>query len=427
MENFKSVFSESYQSLYCRAKSIMSKEEDVIALMKEVYLLAAEANVADVNAKAWMTKQIYTLGCGKFRKKKAREAELIELLESEYETGKGIDADKTKELICETFTELPDLYHALLVAFYMDRYSVKELATIMGYNVGVIINRLNYIHKYLSKKLEDYQEEHKVKVQFSVEMLYEALKQWAADNTMDETVSQNLYTSLCKELDLPVETLVNEVDESDDADVSDKVQEEESENGIDAVKEELQNYSVKKGLDKKQVVLIAAIVGGLTVLALIAILVLGNGDKKEEPKDNKPPVEQNEDDLQEDDVQEGNTQEDEIQDDEVQEDEVQDDETQDQDTQVEKDSTYILPDSNSRKLTRADLQGLSKEKLRLARNEIFARHGMIFGVPDLDAYFGEKSWYKPTYSYDDFYDKVEMSAIEEANVALINQVEEAMQ
>ena len=427
MENFKSVFSESYQSLYCRAKSIMSKEEDVIALMKEVYLLAAEANVADVNAKAWMTKQIYTLGCGKFRKKKAREAEIIELLESEYETGKGIDADKTKELICETFTELPDLYHALLVAFYMDRYSVKELATIMGYNVGVIINRLNYIHKYLSKKLEDYQEEHKVKVQFSVEMLYEALKQWAADNTMDETVSQNLYTSLCKELDLPVETLVNEVDESDDADVSDKVQEEESENGIDAVKEELQNYSVKKGLDKKQVVLIAAIVGGLTVLALIAILVLGNGDKKDEPKDNKPPVEQNEDDLQEDDVQEGNTQEDEIQDDEVQEDEVQDDETQDQDTQVEKDSTYILPDSNSRKLTRADLQGLSKEKLRLARNEIFARHGMIFGVPDLDAYFGEKSWYKPTYSYDDFYDKVEMSAIEEANVALINQVEEAMQ
>lgn len=425
MENFKSVFSESYQSLYCRAKSIMSKEEDVIALMKEVYLLAAEVNVADVNAKAWMTKQIYILGCGKFRKKKAREAELIELLESEYEAGKGIDADKTKALICETFTELPDLYHALLVAFYMDKYSIKELAAMMGYNAGVIINRLNYIHKYFSKKLENYQEEHKVKVQFSVEMVYEALKQWAADNTMDETVAQNLYTSLCKELDLPIETLVNEVDESDDADVSDKVQEEEAENGIDAVKEELQSYSVKKGLDKKQVVLLAAIVGGLAVLALVAILVLGNGDKKEELKDNKPPVEQNEDDIQEDDTQEDNTQDDTQ--DEVQEDEVQDEQIQDEDTQVEKDSTYILPDSNSRKLTRADLQGLSKEKLRLARNEIFARHGMIFGVPDLDAYFGEKSWYKPTYSYDDFYDKVEMSAIEEANIALINQVEEGME
>lgn len=415
MENFKSVFSESYQSLYCRAKSIMSKEEDVLALMKEVYLLAAESNVADVNAKAWMTKQIYILGCGKFRKKKAREAELIELLESEYEAGKGIDADKTKALVCETFTELPDLYHALLVAFYMDKYSIKELAAIMGYNVGVITNRLNYIHKYFSKKLEDYQEEHKVKVQFSVEMVYEALKQWVVDNTMDETVAQNLYTSLCKELDLPVEAF------ADESDVSDKVLEEASENGIDAVKGELQSYSVKKGLDKKQVVLIAAIVGGMAILAIVAILVLGNGDKKEDAKDNKPPVEQNENDIQEDDVQEDDTQEDETQD------EVQEEDTQDEDTQVEKDSTYILPDSNSRKLTRADLQGLSKEKLRLARNEIFARHGMIFGVPDLDAYFGEKSWYKPTVAYDDFYDKVEMSMIEEANLVLISKVEEEME
>ncbi len=421
MENFKSVFLESYQSIYCRAKSIMNKEEDVIALVKEVYLLAAESHVADVNAKAWMEKQTYMLGCGKFRKKKAREAEIIELLESEYEAGKGIDTDKTKELICETFMELPDLYHALLVAFYMDKYSIKELAAMMGYNAGVIINRLNYIHKYFSKKLEDYQEEHKVKVQFSVQMVYEALKQWAAENTMDETVAQNLYTSLCKELDLPVEAFADEVD------LSDKVSDEESENGIDAVKEELQNYSVKKGLDKKQVVLVAAIVGGLAVLALVAILVLGNGDKKEEPKDNKPPVEQNEDDIQEDDVQDDNAQEDVVQEEDTQEENTQEEDALNEDTQVEKDSTYILPDSNSRKLTRADLQGLSKEQLRLARNEIFARHGMIFGVPDLDAYFGEKSWYRPTYSYDDFYDKVEMSMIEEANLVLISQVEEGLQ
>ena len=198
MENFKSVFAETYQSLYCRAKSIMNKEEDVVALMKEVYLLAAQSNVAEVNAKEWMTKQAFVLGCGKFRKKKAREAEIIELSEAEYQANKGIDFDKTKEVVCETLTELPDLYHALLVAFYVDKYSIKELSSIMGYNTGVIINRLNYIHKYLSKRLEDYQEEHKVKVQFSVEMVSEAVKQWAADNTMDETVAQNLYTILCK-------------------------------------------------------------------------------------------------------------------------------------------------------------------------------------------------------------------------------------
>ena len=36
---------------------------------------------------------------------------------------------------------------------------------------------------------------------------------------------------------------------------------------------------------------------------------------------------------------------------------------------------YILPDSSSRILSDSEVSGLSKEELRLARNEIFARHG----------------------------------------------------
>ena len=82
-----------------------------------------------------------------------------------------------------------------------------------------------------------------------------------------------------------------------------------------------------------------------------------------------------------------------------------------------------MPKSDKEKLTRADLEGLTKEQLRLARNEIYARHGMIFGVDDLDKYFATKSWYKPTISFKDFYDTVEMSLIEEANVVLIQQLE----
>lgn len=409
MENFKSVFSESYHSMYCRAKSIISKEEDVIALMKEVYLLAAESNVADINAEVWMAKQTYILGCGKFRKKKAREAEIIELQEPEYETQKGIDCDKTKEVICETLSELPDLYQATLFAVYYDQYSVKDVATVTGYSEGVVINRLNYIHKYLSKKLEDYQEEHKVKVQFSVEMVYEALKQWVAENTLDETVVQNMYTSLCVELDLPVENICNEVSTTASA------------SNVEAVKEELQAHSVKTGLDKKQVLLVAAIVGGLAVLALVAILLLGNRDKKDEPKDNKPAVEeQDKEPIESDDVVDQDSEE-------SQEDDVPEEGGQEEDNQTATDSEYILPNSDTVRLTRTDLQGLSKEELRLARNEIFARHGMIFGVEDLDTYFATKSWYKPTVAYDDFYDTVEMSMIEEANLVLISKVEEEMQ
>lgn len=364
MENFKSI--------YCRAKSIMSREEDVLALMKEVYALAEKSNVADENAEAWMIKQTYILGCGKFRKKKAREAEIIELQEQEYEVQKGIDCDKTKEVICETLAELPDLYQATLFAFYYDQYSVKEVAAVTGYSAGVVINRLNYIHKYLSKKLEDYQEENKVKVQFSVEILYEALKQWAIENTLDE--------------EAPV------VPEKRD---------------VEAVKKELQAHSVKTGIEKKQVVLVAAIVGGLAILALIAVLILGGKDKKDDVENQQPPVEnQADEDKEEEQIVLDDTEE----------------ENQ-EDSETVSDSEYILPNSDTVRLTRADLQGLSKEELRLARNEIFARHGMIFEVADLDAYFGEKSWYEPTVAYDDFYEVVEMSMIEEANVVLISEVE----
>ena len=75
----------------------------------------------------------------------------------------------------------------------------------------------------------------------------------------------------------------------------------------------------------------------------------------------------------------------------------------------------------------AALEGLTKEQLRLARNEIYARHGMIFGAQDLATYFATKTWYTPTVAYADFYDQVTISEIEAANVALIVDVEEEME
>lgn len=58
-------------------------------------------------------------------------------------------------------------------------------------------------------------------------------------------------------------------------------------------------------------------------------------------------------------------------------------------------SEYILEDSSEKYLTEEELSGLSKEQLRLARNEIYARHGYRFGSEDLIQYFSGKSWYYP--------------------------------
>lgn len=59
-------------------------------------------------------------------------------------------------------------------------------------------------------------------------------------------------------------------------------------------------------------------------------------------------------------------------------------------------SGYILPQSAERRLTEADLEGLSHQELCLARNEIYARHGRCFRNKDIAAYFAGKDWYVPS-------------------------------
>ena len=95
-------------------------------------------------------------------------------------------------------------------------------------------------------------------------------------------------------------------------------------------------------------------------------------------------------------------------------------------TQTAAQGNYILPDSASSYLTEADLAGLTKEELRLARNEIYARHGRIFKDADLNAYFMSKSWYTPLYEPEQFDEDAMFNEYEKANRQLISDYEEKM-
>ena len=87
-------------------------------------------------------------------------------------------------------------------------------------------------------------------------------------------------------------------------------------------------------------------------------------------------------------------------------------------------SGYLLPDSNSRNYTEAELEALSDYELYLARNEIYARLGREFKNQDLKDYFGKKSWYAPRYSSDSFDSQVSLNAYEKKNVNTIRDLEE---
>lgn len=90
---------------------------------------------------------------------------------------------------------------------------------------------------------------------------------------------------------------------------------------------------------------------------------------------------------------------------------------------------YILPESNTRYLTTSDLKGLTKAQCRLARNEIYARHGRGFDDPELQAYFNGKSWYTCTISASEWSSRGYESTLndyEAANRDLIVQYENSL-
>ena len=84
---------------------------------------------------------------------------------------------------------------------------------------------------------------------------------------------------------------------------------------------------------------------------------------------------------------------------------------------------WFFPDSSERLLTDADVVGLSKAELQIARNEIYARHGRKFNNPDLQAWFNSCSWYNGTVAPGDFDEQAVFNATELANVYFLKEKE----
>ena len=84
--------------------------------------------------------------------------------------------------------------------------------------------------------------------------------------------------------------------------------------------------------------------------------------------------------------------------------------------------SYILPGSDSCYLTEDDVNWMTSDMLRLARNEIYARHGRIFDSADLNEYFNSQSWYCGIYTAGEF-DESWLNQYEKANINLIKSYE----
>ena len=418
------IYAKTYNYVYLRAKNILKRENDVQQLMKEVYLKMVESadEIQVENLYEWVGKTAYRLGCKYYRKKKAREVSFLEMDKNEFTPRKSVSLDETTYVIQKRLEELPDLYQATFYAFYYDYMPVEDIAEVMECTPGIVINRLNYTRKYMIKALEEYQEEKKVKVAYSIEATCLALRKWSIDHCLGITTAQVVYSEICKELKLQSSPVYLEGKEF--AGVNNTVVYHKQDD-YEFIQSQFDAYGKKTpGVNPKVVRIAAMAVVALAVLTLAIVLIssLGKNKDDEDSKGNDSQVEQQQDqDVQNQDEQSQDEQsQDEQNQDEQNQDEQNQDDVQNENTDA---SEYILPESNTRLLTEADLSGLSKEELRLARNEMFARYGMIFGVEDLDTYFSSKSWYEPKIASADFYDQVEMSMTEERNLILIQEME----
>lgn len=99
-------------------------------------------------------------------------------------------------------------------------------------------------------------------------------------------------------------------------------------------------------------------------------------------------------------------------------DEIKEEKQQEEPSEFE----YIFADSSTKRLEKKDVENLNKEQCRLAKNEIYARHGRLFLDESLQKYFNEKSWYSGSIKPEDF-DESSLSKIEKENVKLLAKYE----
>ena len=85
---------------------------------------------------------------------------------------------------------------------------------------------------------------------------------------------------------------------------------------------------------------------------------------------------------------------------------------------------FILPYTDTSRITKYDVEDLEEKELIIAYNEIYARKGYIFEDNDLQLYFSGKNWYTPTTLPGSFNTAVDLNEIEQDNYACLQQCRE---
>lgn len=86
---------------------------------------------------------------------------------------------------------------------------------------------------------------------------------------------------------------------------------------------------------------------------------------------------------------------------------------------------FVFPEDNVFSIDVAELEGKTAAEYKIARNEIYARHGRRFNDEQLQGYFDTCSWYEGTIEPENFSDAV-LNEVEKSNLQMISEYEARM-
>lgn len=218
-KGFNTIYSETYNRVYFRAKQIMKKEEDALDLTQIVFTEAYKNIHTLQNEEAlygWLDGITYHQGMKLYRKQKdvllKEEAEgMFEELESnDTSSMPELTADQkaTADIIKGIIEELPELQRTAVVAYYFDGLKVEQIAEMMECSVNTVKSRLSYARKYMKTRVEEKEKEEGYRLHvLGLPVLWYALKALAEETTLTAYAAEKVYSGACSSVGLQGTTI----------------------------------------------------------------------------------------------------------------------------------------------------------------------------------------------------------------------------
>lgn len=137
--------------MYRMSLSIVGNREDAEDMVQDailVYLKEAPHFPDEAHEKQWLVKVVRNESLMLVRKNRNHER----ILSDWSKVSVGKDADYG---IMDALMSLPEKYRSVLVLFYVEEYSIEEIATVMGKTASAIKMRLKRGREMLSERVKN--------------------------------------------------------------------------------------------------------------------------------------------------------------------------------------------------------------------------------------------------------------------------------